>query len=83
VEEVMRQQDRALAVALRGAQWALDDAAYAIPSQQYSSQQCHDLANILEHLALILRDRAANCDPVDDGQPVEPSAVTVEADAAA
>ncbi|MEV0086636.1 hypothetical protein [Saccharopolyspora sp. NPDC050642] len=51
----MAHQDRALAVALRGAQWALDDAAYAIPNRQYTAQQCHDLANILENLAQVLR----------------------------
>ncbi|MFI0468297.1 hypothetical protein ACH347_29800 [Saccharopolyspora sp. 5N102] len=79
----MRQQDRALAVALRGAQWALDDAAYAIPSGEYNSQQCHELAGILEQLALVLRDRATNHGIAGVGKTIETSAVTAEADAAA
>ncbi|CAM00483.1 hypothetical protein A8924_1551 [Saccharopolyspora erythraea NRRL 2338] len=56
----MRNDDRALAVALRGAQWALDDAAYAIPSGQYGPHQCHELAGILERLAVVLRERGRN-----------------------
>lgn len=53
----MNPKDRALVVALRMAQWQLDDAAHAIPQGNYSLDKRRALAEIFDDLAAVLRDQ--------------------------
>lgn len=50
--------DTQLAVLLRQAQWALDDAAHDVPAGRVSTQCRMELARTLEALAVVLRSSA-------------------------
>jgi hypothetical protein len=45
----------ALAVALRSTQWALDDVAHDLPAGRADPDDLHQLAEVLEALAALLR----------------------------
>lgn len=47
-----------LAVALRNAQWEIDDAAYKLPMGIYLGSHCAQLATALEQVVRALRDYA-------------------------
>ena len=53
-----RVTDAQLAVLLRQAQWALDDAAHDVPAGRVSARSRVELAGTLEALAVVLRASA-------------------------
>lgn len=55
----------AVAVLLRQAQWALDDAAHRIPEDRLDSEAHQELAEALERLAAVLRSRADRCTVIE------------------
>ncbi|MCA1185904.1 hypothetical protein LCD36_05500 [Saccharopolyspora sp. 6T] len=55
----------ALAVLLRQAQWAIDDAAHRVPEDRFDGDEHRDLADALEALAGMLRARADRCMVLD------------------
>ncbi|MGH3907507.1 MAG: hypothetical protein ACRDTE_25520 [Pseudonocardiaceae bacterium] len=57
----VRVTDSQLAVLLRQAQWALDDAAHDFPAGRVTPQRRVELAGRLEALALVLRASAPDC----------------------
>lgn len=61
--------DAQLAVLLRQAQWALDDAAHDVPAGRATSRQRAELAGTLEALALLLRTPAPQLPVIGRTQP--------------
>jgi hypothetical protein len=54
----MRLDDATLTVALRAAQWALDDIAHDLPTGRADTQRLRELAHGLETVAALLRTRS-------------------------
>lgn len=54
----MRPEDRTLVVLLLRMQWLLDDAAHDIPAGRYSWNKQHELADLLDEAAGMVRERA-------------------------
>lgn len=56
-DDHQRQQDRAMAVVFRGAQWLFDDIAHALPVGAYTAEQWNELQASLEMLAMLVEQR--------------------------
>jgi hypothetical protein len=56
-------QRRSLVVALRAAQWALDDVAHGVPTGRVTAQQWAELASNLDHLRDLVRQVGAGEPP--------------------
>lgn len=74
----MTDRDKQLVVALRIAQWELDDVAHGIPSGHYDRKRLDSLADALETLADLLRNTAAKT--TVDQAPVDRASTADSAD---